>query len=712
MKRDAVLLGFLATSGQVLLLRELVTAFGGTELFIGTALFGWLLWVAVGALIGGTRLRLNSQLLFCIGVVLLPLSVVGIRFLPLLITSTMGEMIPLTTAAPLSVIVMGPVGLISGLLFPSIARQGRNAGAAIASVYLFEGIGAFAAGLVTVVLISIGVGNLGSGLAVGALICLLKAIQPSRYRIVLYAACGVMVFLLATTQFGNTLDQRCDQTRYPGYLVEQSFDTPYGHQTVLSRDSTLVLLTDNGVEAVYPDLERTENLLIPPLVYYPEASSVLYVGRAEFGLEQLATQLPNLNLTAVDPRGRLSERLNIARSQSQGALLIDDDPVAYMWRPSTEQFDIIIIALGRLDSYRAGRLVTPSFLEQTKRHLRPQGLLLLATSFDTDRYLSSETGESLAMIAQAVERAFPHITVWPGNATLILGSETNDLTLTVDSLLARIALLPYHPQYVSEYYLGERLSEFKLTRLKEALAASVETNSLEHPVLAAVEACRRARTNAPDIKVAELFLRRPLWLLVLPVLLLIFMIWTSRGRKQGRVGLFLFFTAGLVSLSLELISFYLFQATVGSLYTHLAILIGVFMLGLSLGAWLGSQTVGFGLGWLSLGILLAAIGVFGVTWRQGDLGLALIYHLLFLFVVALATGSLFVAATRHYYTGFEHRSRGTGYAVELVGSACGALLTNAILLPTLGLNLLLAMLGLVVVMGFVTQFGRISLGSR
>ena len=49
MNRDGFLLGFLATATQVLLLRELVAAFGGSELFVGTALFGWLLWVAAGA---------------------------------------------------------------------------------------------------------------------------------------------------------------------------------------------------------------------------------------------------------------------------------------------------------------------------------------------------------------------------------------------------------------------------------------------------------------------------------------------------------------------------------------------------------------------------------------------------------------------------------------------------------------------------------------
>jgi hypothetical protein len=157
----------------------------------------------------------------------------------------------------------------------------------------------------------------------------------------------------------------------------------------------------------------------------------------------------------------------------------------------------------------------------------------------------------------------------------------------------------------------------------------------------------------------------------------------------------LFFTAGAVSLSLELIAFYLFQATAGSLYTHLALLIGVFMLGLAIGAWLGTRTIGVGIGWLSQATLLAAILVLGLTWRQADFGLALVYHLLFLLVVALATGTLFVAATRHYYAGFDSRSRGTGYAVELAGSACGALLTNAVLLPLLGLYPTLVALGLV-----------------
>jgi hypothetical protein len=185
MKRDALLLGFMATSGQILLLRELVTAFGGAELFIGTALFGWLLWVALGSLIGGGRLRPNSTLLFALAVVLLPFSIVGIRFLPLLVTDVMGEMIPLTTAAPLSMLAMAPIGLLSGLLFPAVARQGRDSGESITSVYLYEGLGAFAAGLATVALISLSVGNLGTALATAAVVALAGGLREGALRIVL-----------------------------------------------------------------------------------------------------------------------------------------------------------------------------------------------------------------------------------------------------------------------------------------------------------------------------------------------------------------------------------------------------------------------------------------------------------------------------------------------------------------------------------------------
>jgi hypothetical protein len=92
----------------------------------------------------------------------------------------------------------------------------------------------------------------------------------------------------------------------------------------------------------------------------------------------------------------------------------------------------------------------------------------------------------------------------------VLASETNDLTASIDSLLNRLALLPYRPQYVSEFYLGERLSEFKLERLRAVLAAPDEANTLSGRCSRPPRPRRRAGASEADAKFAALLLRRPL----------------------------------------------------------------------------------------------------------------------------------------------------------------------------------------------------------
>ena len=47
------LLGFAATIGQILVLRELLTVFSGTELAVAIVLAAWLFWTALGGLLGG-----------------------------------------------------------------------------------------------------------------------------------------------------------------------------------------------------------------------------------------------------------------------------------------------------------------------------------------------------------------------------------------------------------------------------------------------------------------------------------------------------------------------------------------------------------------------------------------------------------------------------------------------------------------------------------
>ncbi|HPC10876.1 MAG TPA: hypothetical protein PK112_02115, partial [candidate division Zixibacteria bacterium] len=118
MNRSAFLLGFVATGGQTLLLRELVSSLGGSELFIGSALFGWLAAVAAGAWAGGRWPgRLRAALLLVLASLVLPLCVAAARLAPLAYGVTVGEAIPLVPALTISFLVMAPLGVLSGWLF-------------------------------------------------------------------------------------------------------------------------------------------------------------------------------------------------------------------------------------------------------------------------------------------------------------------------------------------------------------------------------------------------------------------------------------------------------------------------------------------------------------------------------------------------------------------------------------------------------------------
>ena len=165
MNRRAFLLGFYATGGQVLLLRELVSSLNGDELFIGTALFGWLVALAAGAWLGGRcRSGPSSKRLLAGGAVLLPAVIVITRLAPNALGGTTGEIVPFCVAAVISIVAMLPVAFLAGWLFPVITREGRTASASIVRVYFFEGVGAFVAGIAIVVLVGNFLSTLGTAL--------------------------------------------------------------------------------------------------------------------------------------------------------------------------------------------------------------------------------------------------------------------------------------------------------------------------------------------------------------------------------------------------------------------------------------------------------------------------------------------------------------------------------------------------------------------
>ncbi len=691
MNRRAFLLGLFSVGGQVLILREVVSTFHGNELLIGTTLFGWLSAVAVGAYLGGKPFsNVSPGGLFVLGAVALPALLVAIRLSPLAFSPLAGDFTPFTTAAVVSLLTVIPVGIISGWLFPTITKSGYQANEDIARVYLFEGVGAFAGGVLLVFLVGELLSSLGAALFLGVLVLTGNVLPEGRRASssYLWLIPTVLIVGYGIHVVTPPLEESLDQIKYESYRVESSFDTHYGHQTLLSRDSTYVLLTDNTVEAVYPDWSGSEHLLIPPLLYQDSQSTVLFVGRPEFGIAQLAERFPGLSLTAVDPR---EFEFEIGKSDAVPVAVFKNDPVAFFTRAGLlDHYDVVILPLETLDSYKSSRYLTGRFLSVCQGALSRDGVLYVPTAYDTDRYVTPETARLLATIRDVLRRSFERVHLWPGANTLVFASDSAVLDVPYDSIQARLASLPCQPAYVNDYYLWDRFAEYKISRLDSALTVAHETNSLNRPVISLYQASYRARLSGGDKWTIDLLFKQPVWLVPLLLVLVLFGRSVTGSNRNTSLALFLYFIAGLVSLILELLTFYLYQATTGSLYLEMSLLIGGFMLGLAVGTY-------YSLRWgdrhstapAALLLLLLATVLFLFTHERVTPRVSLIYYTLFLFTAAAATGSLFVAATNRYYDPYGTRNRGVGYAFELFGSAIGALFATTVLLPLIGLQWLL-----------------------
>jgi len=691
MNRKAFLLGFFSIGGQVLLLRELVASFNGDELFIGTALFGWMLAVASGAGFGGRKKTgIKTAVLFTIGIILLPATVIIARLSPLLVTDTPGEVIRFSVAAVLSIIIMIPVGIISGWLFSAITREGYRPAKLIVRVYLFEGIGSFIGGVMIAALVGQIFSTLAMSMALSVIVIGLYWLPDKKPQV--YLMPGLIVVLLIAIRFViPSFDSYLDSIKYRSFDVEQSFDTHYGRQTILSRNESIILLTDNTVEAIYPDLMRAENILLPPILYKPGECDILYIGRAEFGVMQLADSLDNVRLSTLDPRKTLSAEIDKYIYPSNRLNRINDDQLAYfIRRRALSKYDIIILHPGDPDSHKNGRLLTSEFLNQTKSMLKKDGILFYSSPYDSDRYISPEKKTLLALINNTLGRAFDYVRFWPGENTFFFASDDTLINIPPETVIARTGTLKYRPQYINDIYLADRFGEIKTARLENALDISDQVNIRDKPVLPYYQSIFRSSADGLDRTLIPFVFKHQLIILVLPVLVVALMLFLVLQRKRRRsFGLFLYFVAGIVSLSLELLVFYVYQSTSGSLYSEMAVLIGTFMFGLAVGTYYSFQIDKENLEYPALLLLLTSMVVYYATHDKIGSASVLIYHICFLFTVAVATGSLFVAATDRCYYGRSQSNRGVGYAIEIVGSSIGALTAVTILLPLLGLQWLL-----------------------
>jgi spermidine synthase len=681
------LLGFLASSFEIYLLREFGAQFYGNELIFGLFLGSWLLWGGIGSLIKPRAapqdvskrlagLYAAAALLFFAGLAALRFSH---RLLGVLPAELTGLFPALGFALLLSLLVNLPLGHSFGL------NASRHPGG-VAAVYVLESAGAAAAGLAVHFVLIPHLTNWQGAALVGIVAVLLVWITmtPGRARAILAAA-------MVLGAGAAVLDLPSQKASWKPLRLVDGWDTLYGKLQVI-RTGDQVTFFDNGLAVFsHPDEGAAEEAVHFALLQRDGPRRVLLIGGGVGGGAAEALKYPGLRVDCVeiDPAVVRAAKAHLdgpdrAALDDPRVTLINRDGRTFIAETS-EAFDAILLSLPEPATAQVNRYYTREFFEEARAKLRPGGILSFVVP-SAENYISAPLGEFLGSLAATLRGVFVNVAAVPGENCVFLASD-GPLTLDPSVLSASIERLGLQLRFVSPGMLPSRLDPARVEYLARKLAAPGARINRD---LVPVSYYFHAVLWAGQFRGVESRLLRaasrlsPGWILDLPlgifgVVLAVLVLVRKRSAASALVPVAVM---GFTSIAVELAVFIAFQARFGFVYGKIPLLVALFMAGLALGAIAARSRKRPGASEIKA-VQAAFVVLLGLTFlvlpsagREADI-------MAVLAAFGLLGGYLFVAANRLLLPRTAHP--GLAYGIDLLASFAGVILASGLVIPLFGI---------------------------
>lgn len=682
------LLGFIATSFQILLLREFNAHFYGNELTFGLVLASWLLWGGLGS-ISASRYKLRSKdfaRVYYLVIFLFSLCLIGLRFSRFPLGILPGELTGLLPVLGLSLGFCLLVSLPLGALF--VFNVGRAEGR-IAAVYVLESLGAALAGLVIYFFLLPFISSWLIAALIGATCLLLVFFLVDEKKSIL-----VLTIVLASLTAVAIADWPSQKLYWKPFRLVDSKDSRYGRLQVIKTQEQVSLYSNSFQVYSYPDRATAEESVHFALLQNPEAKAVLLIGGGAGGSLTEIFKYPHAQLDYVELDPEIirfsrrflppEERKNLASPRLH---LFFQDGRAFLQK-TKKTYDQIILNLPEPTTAQINRFYTREFFLLARKRLAPGGVFSFSVP-SAENYIGTELQLFLSSIYKTLAGTFPEIKVVPGARNIFLASG-GPLILDPDELGRRIEAYGLDTAFVSPPFLPSRLHPLRSSYLEERIKSGTgRINSDLAPVSFYFQAVLwSSQFHGLEADILKFFSRLPLfWLLDFPLgLFLLVFLYVVIKRMKSHFFLAPLAVMGFTTIVTEIIILVWFQALYGYLYGAIALLLSTFMLGLFWGGWTSSRSRQVTFSRLLLVqsgfvILLLLIRII-ITTKPPQL---LIF--LFLLVLGYLGGDLFIISNRLYLK--QRADYGIGYGLDLLGSFGGALITSALLIPLAGLPLLL-----------------------
>ncbi len=665
-------LGISSVSVQLVMIREVMSSFGGNELVIGIVLGIWLLFTGLGSALGVPLARKGKpeRTLFLghLLIAILPFAqIAALRALPLLWIR--GEMLGLTSAIGGSTVMLIPYCLVGGAMIPLAGSllQERDT---TSKVYVLDTLGDIGGGLLFSLVLVYWLSHWDSFIVLGLLNLFAASFMVSYRVLPILGSLGLV--MLAARPF----DVRALSWRFPGQEMILNKNTPFAQLTISKTGKQLNVLQDAIPLFSTGDLDM-ETIAHLPLCQVRERASVLLIAGGVFGtLEEISRHDPErIDYVELDPAILNLDKLiyeSLARSfihvhVGDGRLFVKKTPMTY---------DVIIVDLPDPENAQLNRFYTQEFFDEAKSILNRDGVLSF-TLIGSENYLEEKGLALNRSVYAALKRIFKHVLVFPGMTHYYLASDA-PLDPNVAGVLAERQIMT---KRLVDYELPSMADPLRMDMLRRLLSeVEVPSNRDLSPL---------AFGHLIDLWLKKSGGRK--WILYAIVIAMLGLAVVACRRDRLR---FTIATSGYAGMAFELSLLLLFQVIYGYVYLRICLFITLYMIGSALGAFISGRLHRTA-SWQMLACdaslvcfaVMAAVGAIVGAHLKGHVPLFLMQYGVIpglLFLVAFAGGCQFSAVSR-MSRGVDAEITGRLYVSDLAGAACGTMLTGLVFLPKIGI---------------------------
>jgi spermidine synthase len=678
------LLGFLAISFQIVLLREFSAFFYGNEITFGIVLGAWLLWGGLGSILGEkvTFSPERLSLVFQTVLILFPIILLGLRFSRFWLNVLPGEITGifpmLISALTLTLLVSFPLGLL--FVFNVRFLEGD-----IAQTYFLESVGASLGGVVTYFLFIPTLSNW----QMTSLICILG------FGLVFFLINqGITkifpVFIIAFFVAFFLFDLPSQKIFWKPFTLIDTEDTRYGKLQAIKTEEQLSLYNNNVSVFSFPDLAASEESVHFALSQYPTAPDILLIGGGVGGNLEQVLKYPkaSIDYVEIDPEIITFSLKHLPPSERKA---FQDPRVKVHYRDgrafltrNEKKYDMIILNLPEPTTAQINRFYTREFFRIIRVRLKEQGVFSFRVP-SAENYISRELQDFLSSLFYSLKDIFSHVEIVPGNTNLFLASG-HPLSLEYEKIAKTIEDLELGNTYIIPQLLIDRLSPLRISILRDTVTKG--KGKVNHDLAPIVYFYNSVLWSTQFGSHEARFFSKlshlsPFWILDFPLILCVLLfIALGLQKKKAYFCLTPLVILGFTTIITEILLIFSFQTFYGNLYQRIALLFAVFMIGLSTGSFYGKrrEIVRFERILLiqSGFIILLFVCLLLLTIPPPE-----ILFFVILFCLGFLGGDLFLLSNRLYIK--EKQSYGMGYGLDLVGSFVGAIVVSSIVIPLVGL---------------------------